>query len=148
MSNFQAGTRVQVANNGLGSRFRTEAERVGEFTGTVVCNGNHDHDGWTIPEVTIEADNGDRRTILVGDLEEAPELPQLWVETNVRKPARSIAPGTVVWLTVGDTHGVGWKVVTVAYWAGHGNGYASLIGTDGIAHGQFLATALLEIEPS
>lgn len=145
---FTAGTRVQVKNNGLGSDFRTEAERVGDFAGTVVDTGDHDFKGWKIPQVTVEADNGDRRTILVGDLEEAPELPQLWVETNVLKTARECTPGTVVWLSVGDTHGVGWKVVTVKSWTGHGNGYASLRSEGGSHCGQFLATDLLEVQPA
>lgn len=73
---------------------------------------------------------------------------QYWKEGNVRLSARECAPGTRVWLTVGDTTGIGWKVITVKYWRGHGNGYASLISTDGISCGQFRAVDLLECEPS
>lgn len=68
---FPVSTQVQVKNEGHGSSFRTEAERVGEFTGTVVATSGPDYTG--IPEVCVESATGERRVILVGDLEETPE---------------------------------------------------------------------------
>lgn len=68
---YPVGTQVQVKNDGHGSQFRTEAERVGEFAGTVIATNGPDYTG--IPEVCVESATGERRVILVGDLEEAPE---------------------------------------------------------------------------
>jgi hypothetical protein len=59
---------------------------------------------------------------------------------NYTITAREAVPGTVVWVE-------GWgsfKRVTVKRWAGNGTGYATLVGTDGINHGQFRSHDLLE----
>lgn len=64
-------------------------------------------------------------------------------QTNYTLTAREAVPGTVVWVG-------GWgsfKRVTVAAWTGNGTGYATLVGTDGINHGQFRSYDLLEAEP-
>lgn len=68
---YAVGTQVQVKNEGHGSQFRTETERVGRFAGTVIATSGPDYTG--IPEVCVESATGERRVILVGDLEEAPE---------------------------------------------------------------------------
>lgn len=65
---FPIGAQVRVRNDGLGNHVRKEAERVGEFTGTVVATSGPDYTG--IPEVCVESATGERRVILVGDLEE------------------------------------------------------------------------------
>lgn len=67
---YPVGTKVQVKNGGLGSQYRNESERVGEFAGTVVAVNGPKYTG--IPEVCVESEMGERRVILVGDLEEAP----------------------------------------------------------------------------
>lgn len=67
---YPVGTKVQVTNGGLGSRFRNEDERVGEFAGTVIATSGSSYTG--IPEVCVESETGERRMIMVGDLEEAP----------------------------------------------------------------------------
>jgi hypothetical protein len=62
---------------------------------------------------------------------------------NYTITAREAVPGTVVWVE-------GWgsfRRVTVASWDGNGTGYATLIGTDGINHGQFRSFDLLEADP-
>lgn len=68
---YPVGTKVQVKNNGLGSQFRSESERVGEFSGTVIATNGPDYTG--IPEVCVQSESGERRVILVGDLELSPE---------------------------------------------------------------------------
>lgn len=67
---YPVGTKVQVANGGLGSRFRNEDERVGEFAGMVIATSGSSYTG--IPEVCVESETGERRVIMVGDLEETP----------------------------------------------------------------------------
>jgi hypothetical protein len=57
--------------------------------------------------------------------------------------AREAVPGTVVLVE-------GWASfaqVTVARWEGHGDGYATLYGTDGIAHGTYREGDYLEADP-
>lgn len=65
---FPIGAQVRVKNDGHGSQFRSESERVGEFAGTVVAVNGPKYTG--IPEVCVESVTGERRVILVGDLEE------------------------------------------------------------------------------
>lgn len=90
---FPVGTRVQVKNQGHGSRSRTEAERVGGFTGTVIATNGPDYTG--IPEVCVESETGERRVILVGDLEAAPEAVQDKLTDGMRQALLST-------YTVGD----------------------------------------------
>lgn len=63
--------------------------------------------------------------------------------SNVVITAREAVPGTVVMVE-------GWACfaqITVQRWEGHGDGYATLYGTDGIAHGQYRADEYLEADP-
>lgn len=63
--------------------------------------------------------------------------------TNVVITAREAVPGTVVLVE-------GWASfaqVTVRNWAPDGDGYATLYGTDGIAHGKYLPHEYLEADP-
>lgn len=87
---YPIGTRVQVANGGLGHLVRKENERVGEFVGRVVAVSGPEYSG--IPEVCVESDNGERRMILVGDLEEVPARPET-VKCGIRA-GRSVERNT------------------------------------------------------
>lgn len=63
--------------------------------------------------------------------------------SNVVITAREAVPGTVVVVE-------GWASfaqVTVRNWAPSDDGYATLYGTDGIAHGKFRADDFLEADP-
>jgi len=67
---YPIGTTVTVANGGRGHSVRKDHETVGAFVGTVVETSGPGYSG--IPEVCVESATGERRVILVGDLEEAP----------------------------------------------------------------------------
>lgn len=93
---FPIGAQVQVKNDGHGSQYRSESERVGEFAGTVVAVNGPKYTG--IPEVCVESVTGERRVILVGDLEEGvaatetPEVTEYSVKIWYRSGAYEGAP--------------------------------------------------------
>lgn len=91
---FPVGTSVRVANNGLGHTIRREHERVGEFSGTVMAVNGPEYRG--IPEVCVESPTGERRVILVGDLEMNPDAGRMSLEEALSDAYPEPAPAVKV----------------------------------------------------